>query len=168
MSENNTINATETILNASKVNALEVAENTAERKKPYNLRQLCAEDVFPMLNLLKKIGIKEFKECFNKETLENIVEMFVSGAKTENKTENNTIAAVGISLLPSVLEIADVLIGNLAKCENEFYKFLDNVSDLSVEEIKKLNMADFFEMIVDVIKKDEFKDFFKVVSRLFK
>jgi hypothetical protein len=168
MSEINAKNTTDAVFVEDKENTPEVVENVAEREKPYNLRELCAEDVFPMLNILKKIGIKEFKECFSKETIENIVGMFVGGTNAENKSENDTMVAVGISILPSVLEIADVLIGNLSKCDVEIYKFLDNVSDLSVDQIKKLKMADFFEMIVDVLKKEEFKDFFKVVSRLFK
>ena len=168
MDEMNAKNTTEAVFDEGKENAPEIAEKVAEREKPYKLRDLCAEDVFPMLTIIKKIGIKEFKECFSKETLESIVEMFMDGAKAENKNENDTLVAVGISILPSVLDVADVLIGNIAKCENEFYKFLENISNLSIDQIKKLKMADFFEMIVDVLKKEEFKDFFKVVSRLFK
>ena len=71
-------------------------------------------------------------------------------------------------MLPSVLDIADVLLNNIPKCENDFYKFLANISDLKVDEIKKLKPADFMGMIIDVIKKEEFKDFFKVVSESFK
>ena len=168
MNEMNTKNTTEAVFDESKVNTQEVVENATEREKPYKLRELCAEDVFPMLAILKKIGIKEFKECFSKESLEEIVATFMSGTKAENQNENDTLVAVGISILPSVLEIADVLVGNLSKCENEFYRFLENISNLSADQIKKLKMADFFEMIVDVLKKDEFKDFIKVVSRLFK
>ena len=168
MNEINTKNTAEMLSNESKENTPVIAENTAEREKPYILRDLCADDVFPMLAILKKLGIKEFKECFSKETLEGIVGTFMGGAKAENNNENDTLVAVGISILPSVLEVADVLIGNLSKCENEFYKFLENISNLSVDQIKKLKMADFFEMIVDVLKKEEFKDFIKVVSRLFK
>ena len=168
MNEISAKNTAEAVFEEGKENTPEVAEMVTEREKPYKLRALCAEDVFPMLNILKKIGIKEFKECFSKETLEGIVEMFMNGAKAENEDSESTLVAVGISILPSVLDIADVFIGNLSKCEAEIYKFLENVSDLSIAEIKKLNMADFFGMIVDVIKKEEFKDFFKVVSKLFK
>lgn len=169
MNEINTKNTAEAVFDEGKENTLDVVENTTEREKPYRLRGLCAEDVFPMLAIVKKIGIKEFKECFSKETLEEVVGLFMKGGNAESNTsDEKTMAAVGISILPSVLDVADVLIGNLSKCENEFYKFLANISDLSIEEIKKLKMADFFGMIVDVVKKEEFKDFFKVVSELFK
>ena len=139
-------------------------------QKPYVLRNFVATDIFPMITILQKIGIKEFKEAFNKETIESVIELFMGGAnKGENETsEDNTIAAVGISILPSVLDIAQVLLTNLPKCEGDFYKFLSNVSNLSIDEVKNLKMADFFQMIVDVIKKEDFKDFFKVVSKSFK
>ncbi len=148
-------------------------EVIVERVRPYQLRELCAEDMFPMFTILRKIGIKEFKECFSKEMIENLVEVFMNGAKAKNEAEgevaqDNTLVVAGISIMPSVLDIADVLLANIPKCEHDFYKFLANISNLKVDEIKKLKMADFVGMIVDVIKKEEFKDFFKVVSELFK
>jgi hypothetical protein len=173
MNEIITKNTTETDFAEGKGNTPEAVENVAEREKPYKLRDLCAEDIFPMLTIVKKIGIKEFKECFNKEALEEIVGLFMNGAKTESKeTESkdseNTLVVVGLSILPSALDLADVLLTNIPKCEVDFYKFLANISNLSVDKIKKLKMADFVEMIVDVIKKEDFKDFFKVVSKSFK
>lgn len=139
------------------------------REKPYQLRKLSAEDVFPMLNIVKKIGLKEFKECLSEEALKNAVSLFADGEKTDDAEKNeNTMIALGLSVLPSALDIVDVVIANIVKIESDLYKFLEQISNLSAEEIKKLDMADFFEMIVDVVKKEEFKDFFSVVSKLFK
>ena len=149
----------------------EVQEVIVERVKPYQLRELCAEDMFPMLTIIRKIGIRELKDCFSKETIEGLVEVFMNGVKTKaeegEETQDNTLVVAGISVLPSVLDVADVLLNNIPKCEHDFYKFLANISNLKVEEIKKLKPADFVGMIVDVIKKEEFKDFFKVVSESF-
>ena len=167
-----TTEKTNEILN-QEVKTEEETEIVAE--KPYKLRELCAEDIFPMLTIIRKIGIKEFKDCFSKETIENLVEVFMNGAKTTTEeteegegSQDNTLGVAGISVLPSVLDIADVLLTNIPKCEHDFYKFLANVSNLKVEEIKKLKMSDFVGMIIDLIKKEEFKDFFKVVSESFK
>ena len=45
----------------------------------------------------------------------------------------------------------------------------DGLTDqMTLAEIKALDAAVFFEMVMDFIMKDEFKDFIKVVSRLFK
>ena len=170
---NETTNMGNAFFKGDDVANIEPSESTT-KEKPYTLRALCAEDIFPVMTIIRKIGIKEFKDCFNEETLEKIIDVFINGANVENKegetnnSEDNTLVAVGLSILPSVLDIADILLTNIPKCEADFYKFLASISNLSVEEIKKMNMVDFFEMIVDVVKKEEFKDFIKVVSKLFK
>lgn len=154
---------------------IQEAKTEKVREKPYQLRELCARDIFPMLTIIRKIGIKEFKACFSKETIEEIVELFMNGAKPkteeaegkEDNKEDNTLVAAGISILPSVLDIADVLLNNIPKCEQDLYKFLENISNLRMDEIKKMKMSDFAGMIIDVVKKEDFKDFFKVVSELF-
>ena len=66
------------------------------------------------------------------------------------------------------MELAEVVLTNMNKCENEIYQLLSNVSNLSVKEVETLDAVIFLEMIIDFVKKDEFKDFFKVVSRLSK
>lgn len=166
---------TTNVIENEEIKEVKSEEAVVEREKPYQLRELCAEDIFPMLTIIRKIGIKEFKDCFKKETIEDLVEVFMNGAKTKTEegeegegSQDNTLVVAGISVLPSVLDVADVLLNNIPKCEHDFYKFLASISNLKVEEIKKLKMADFVGMIVDVIKKEEFKDFFKVVSESFK
>ena len=41
-----------------------MSENNA---KAYELRNLTADDVFPMFKIVSKIGIKEFKACFESD-----------------------------------------------------------------------------------------------------
>jgi hypothetical protein len=89
--------------------------------------------------------------------------MIIAATGGENK--ENATAIVGVSV---ILEIANVIIGNIPKCETEIYQMLSQTSDLSVKQVKELDFATFAEMVIDFIKKEEFKDFIKVVSRLFK
>ena len=150
----------------------EATESVAERVKPYTLRPLKAEDVFLMTRIIGKIGINEFKNCISKDSLENIVDIFTGASKTDDETtdtsQENMLVSVGVTLMPSVLDIVNVIICNMEKCETDVYKFLANISNFSVEEIKKLDFVDFTEMVIDLVKKEEFKDFIKVVSKLFK
>jgi hypothetical protein len=44
---------------------------------------------------------------------------------------------------------------------------LSNTSNLSVEQVEKLEFPIFTEMVIDFVKKPEFRDFIKVVSKLF-
>lgn len=130
--------------------------------KPYSFRRLSSVDVFPMFKIIGAIGINEFTACFEKDGIKNMIASF-TGEDGEDGEDFSSI--VGISV---ILEIANVIIGNLPKCEKEIYQLLSQTSNLSVEKIKKLDMAVFFEMIIDFVRKEEFKDFIKVVSKLFK
>ena len=129
-------------------------------EKVYIFRQLEAKDVFPMFKILGKIGINEFTECFGKEAVQKMLNTATGeGGMKELQT------MVGASV---ILEMVNVIIGNLPKCEQEIYQLLSSTSNLTVDQVKKLGFATFFEMVIDFIKKDEFKDFIKVVSVLFK
>ena len=127
--------------------------------KPYIFRKLSSVDVFPMFKIIGAIGINEFTACFEKDGVKNMI------ASVTGKSGDDAASIVGISV---ILEIVNVIIGNLPKCENEIYQILSQTSNLTVKQVKELDMAVFFEMVIDFIKKEEFKDFIKVVSKLFK
>lgn len=130
------------------------------KESVYTFRTLNSTDVFLMFKILKNIGIREFASCFEKTT----VKQMVTDMLTDESESDNT-RAVGIAVM---LELADIVIGNIPKCENEIYQLLSNTSNLTVEQVKKLDFITFTEMVIDFVKKDEFKDFIKVVLRLFK
>ena len=131
-----------------------------KREKVYTFRKLGSHDVFLMFKIIGKIGVNEFSACFEKDTMKKMLAEFTG----ENAAEGAT-TMVGISVM---LEIANVIIGNLPRCETEIYQILSNTSNLSVEEVKDLDAVTFAAMVIDFIKKDEFRDFIKVVSELFK
>lgn len=76
---------------------LETAEEVVER--PYTLRKFKDSDLFLLLQILKKIGIKDCKEAFMQ---------VASGEKT--------LKQIGIV---AAFDLADILIGNLTKVEDE-------------------------------------------------
>ena len=152
-------------------NIVEMTET--ERIKPYELKPLAGEHIVPMVSIIRKIGLKELKNCISEEALEKVISLFMGGANSteEGKTDNNAeniFSAIGISILPTALDVAEVLLANIEKAEADIFRFLESVSNLSVEQIKQLSLADTAEMIIDVIQKEDFKDFFKVVSKFFK
>lgn len=125
--------------------------------KVYTFRTLNATDVFLMFKILGKIGINEFADCFGKE---NVQKLF--GGK-EGVQDFTTTMGIAVTL-----EMVNIILGNLPKCEKEIYQMLSNTSNLSVDEVKNLDFPTFTAMVIDFVKKDEFKDFIKVVSALFK
>lgn len=130
-----------------------------EESKPYTFRRLSSPDIFPMFKIIGKIGLKEFTAAIDKDVLKELIAGFYNGDSEESFAVN------GASV---IMSIADVIISKLPSCENDIYQILSQTSNLSVEEVKNLDMAAFVGMIIDFIKKEEFKDFIKVVSKLFK
>lgn len=136
----------------------EVQESDITIAEPvYTFRKLNSTDTFLMFRIINKIGINDFIESFDADTLKNLFTLAKGGS--------DTMTVAGISL---TLEVVKVVINNLPKCEAEIYEMLSNTSNLTVEQVKELEFATFTEMVIDFVKKEEFKDFIKVVSKLFK
>lgn len=131
-----------------------------EDEKVYTFRKLNSTDMFLMFKIIGKIGVNEFTACFERDTVKQMIATVTGNASADNAT-----TMVGISVM---LEMANVIIGNLPKCEMEIYQMLSNVSGLPVKRVKELDFVTFTEMVIDFVKKEEFRDFIKVVSRLFK
>lgn len=142
----------------------EVIEMTAAKaEKEIVLRDLTAQDVFPMAKILSKIGVNQFMEVFKGEDVTGLIgELFSDD--NEQKVDDK-VSIVGLTV---ALDIANIIFSSLDRVEQDIYMFLASLSGLKTDEIRALPMNTFFEMIVDVIKKDEFKGFMKVVSRLLK
>lgn len=136
-------------------------ENMNEEKtKAYELRSLTADDMFPMFQIISKVGVKEFKSCFESPDVKKAIEGMASG-----KQDQDSLTAVGMTI---AFDLAGVIVSNLASCKNDIYTLLAQLSGMTTKEIASLPMVTFMEMIIDVIKKEEFKDFFQAVSKLFR
>lgn len=128
--------------------------------KAFELRDLTAEDIFPMFQIISKIGVREFKSCFESETVRKAIEEMGSSAEDQSK-----LNAVGLSV---AVDMAGVILSNVHKCKEDIYQLLAQLSGMQKKDIAALPMQVFIEMIIAVVRKDEFKDFFKGVTKLFK
>ncbi len=125
----------------------------------FELRNLTADDMFPMFKIISKIGIREFKSCFESNDVKKAVANIASGGADAD------LNAVGVTV---AIDIAGLLIGHLPDCKDDIYFFLAQLSGMTKDEIAALPMATFMDMIVSVFRKEEFKDFFQAVAKLFK
>ncbi len=121
------------------------------------LRKLTSKDIFPMCQIIKKIGIDEFKECFSIPEIQKLI--------AENGNTENVATQVGIGIM---FDIASIIVGNLPKCEDEIYNFLVSLTGEKKKVLEELPIADFTQLIVDLVQKEDFKDFIGVVSKSFK
>jgi hypothetical protein len=122
----------------------ETVEEVVER--PYTLRKFSDGDLFPILKILKKIGIKDCKEAFVQ---------VASGEKTLKE----------IGILAS-FDLADILIGNLTKVEEEVYSLYSDMSGLAADEIRSMEFGTLPLMIMDSFNEVKNTSFFKVLSKL--
>ena len=155
----------------------ETTNTTIEKAdvKPYTLRGIQADDLFPMLKILRKIGLREIRSWFSDDETKNIINEVMKNFSHKDKADGESgddneerMVSLGLTILPSALDIADIILGNIEKCETDIYNFLANLSCLSVDEIRKFPLVTFTEMIFDIVEKEDFKDFIKVVSKRFK
>ncbi len=114
-------------------------------ERPYTLRKLKDHDLFTLLKILKKIGIKDCKEAFIQ---------VASGEKT--------LKQIGIM---ASFDIADILIGNLAKVEEETYEMWSDISGIPVEEMKDMEFGTLPLMIMDTFSEARNTSFFRVLSK---
>ena len=138
----------------------QVTEPTEQ--KPYTLRALCAKDVFPMVKIIRKIGLKDIGKAFNPEEINAITE---SVSEEENATVDSIAETVGVAV---VLKIVDVILENLEAAEQEIFGFLGGLAGMTADEVGSLPMDVFFEMLMDTFQSKEFVGFMKVVSRFLK
>ena len=150
-------------------------------ERNYELRKLCADDIFPMVNIISKIGIENMADCFDAKEMADImnsVDSTLDEADGKESSDNadgkessdNAMADVltkqiGIKV---IMKLVGLLLKNLGKIKRELYQFLAGLSGMTEKEIAALPLGTFTQMIVDVFKKEEFSDFFQVVSGLLK
>ena len=117
------------------------------------IREMKATDVFKLTSIISKIGIKQFKDLFNKDTLSTLRN------KELSKDERNAIT------LELALGVVDILLANVEKCEESIYRFLASLCEVEKAEIENLKGIDFFNLLIEVFTHKDFLDFFKVALR---
>ncbi|MDU0939972.1 MAG: hypothetical protein E7A81_06855 [Clostridiales bacterium] len=120
----------------------------------YTVRELKATDLGPVCKILSKIGIRQFKDCFNN--------IDFGKEKSEDKNEL-TDAQVGLSVM---IEMASIITENMDKAQMEINTFLSSVTGLKVEAIENLSLSDYMDLIIEVLTKADFKDFFNRAMKL--
>lgn len=113
-------------------------EKTEKPPKPYTLRKLDGDDIWPVFAI---IG----------ETLpEDLTPVFVGIVNGEK-----TIDEVGADV---VMRLVKAIIKNIGTCKEEVYTFLSGVSGLSKDEINALGLFAVPKMIYEIISTET--DFF--------
>ncbi len=121
-----------------------MSETANERN--YTLRKLKDGDLMSLLRILRKLGLKEFKD---------VVKMASDGKSVEE---------IGVAAL---LNVADKMIESLDQgAGDEIYSFYSDLSGIPAEEIKEMEFGTLPLMIYDSFAEVKNASFFKVLAKL--
>lgn len=126
-------------------------------EKNYPLRDLEADDIFIMVNIINKIGIKEFKTLLASDEIRDAV-----NDVRENKGANEEV------FVSVALDVASILLTNIGKCKGDIYALLAALTGLNAVDVAKLPLKTFAGMIFELVKKREFADFFQGAAKFLK
>lgn len=132
-----------------------------EVKKPYEFRKLKATDLFLVLNLVKKIDLKSLSDAYA-NGMDKIIDTTVK-KKQGNEIKEQEYAEVGMAMF----NVAQVIIERLSDCENEIFALLEDTSNLSMQEVKDLDINTFIDMVYDFVKLDGLTELFTRAVSLF-
>lgn len=116
-----------------------------EAKKPYTLRRLNGDDLWPVLDIVGKVLPDDMASVF-------------TSVATGEKNVNEVGGVV-------VFRIVSTVIKEIGKVKNEVYAFLTSVSGLTTDEINALGLMTVPKMIWEIYNAEKNADFFGDASK---
>lgn len=121
----------------------------------FTLRQLTADDLFPMCTIISKIGAQDFKKCIE-----------TPGVMEAIQGEGGLdIEKVGVAVMA---DLGVAVMAHLESCRDDIYRFLSSLSGKTAQELAKMRMGQLVGMVIQLFRKEEFRDFFMEVSESFR
>lgn len=117
------------------------------------MRKLKGTDIFKVLRLLSKLGVKDL-----------VFDMFGNTdlAKVKDATDVKLLAdGKGANLMAVIFE---TLTEKLPLIEDDLNQFLGDLTGNDAKEIADLEFGEYMQLIMDFFKKEELKDFFQQLS----
>lgn len=127
------------------------------KEKPYTLRRLNDEDLWPVLDIIGKV----FPDDASKLIASTLLEV-TEGDTIDKAKLDKAISRVGADV---VVKLATAVMKNMKLVKNEVYALLADVSGIPAEEIKKMPFGTSPMMIWDMVKNETNADFFAAVSK---
>lgn len=136
-------------------------DKAVEKSKPYTLRPLCDEDLYPILDIIAKVCPEQMQPIFMK-----IVSKFESMEKliskdTEEDEKQKIISDIAVDIgVDVVMDMGLTVIRNLKTVKDEVYSLLSDLSGIPADQIRKMPFGTTPKMIMDVVKDVRNLDFF--------
>ena len=145
----------------------------------YVKRKLGVRDLMPVVRMLSRLRISDFKECFSRDNLNDAVETAkkklqgktsdVSVQEEENSLEEKKLkkdALVKEAGAAVALKAAEVLLTNLPLIEDDLMDFLASMCDMEPKAYRGLPPGALLVTLREIFSSDEAQDFFTEAARL--
>ena len=128
----------------------------------YELRNPQASDLFVGTKIVKTVGLKNVANCFDTDEIKAIKNTIAERGTPATDEETHSVG------MKAMTAIGELIFEKLDTVQEDIFKFLSNLSGLTMDEVSTMDIVDFAEMVTTVIKNPKFADFIKVVLKSFK
>lgn len=157
----------------------------------YVKRKLGVRDLMPVVRMLSRLRISDFKECFSRDNLNGAVEAAKKklqgkaakasgqeeeksleekeGQETEQSPESKKLekdALVKEAGAAVALKAAEVLLTNLPLIEDDLMELLASMCDMEPEAYRELPPGALIVTLREIFSSEEAQDFFTEAARL--
>ena len=148
--------------------AVETAETTTQVEeaveRPYNLRKLQDDDLWPLLQLFRKLGIKDAKDTYAK--YKDSVKFNPADYATEEEAKQALEELQEKKGMEIIFDLAEYVISKMDTHKDAVYEFYSGMSGIPADDIKKMEFGTLPLMIYDSFNGVKNTAFFKVLFRL--
>ncbi len=138
----------------------------------YTLRKPKATDIFVVSKIIKGIGLKNIKDCFNTSDINELRASLMdenklvdeNGKVTYKNFSDEQLTKFGVEMVTSV---GDLVLERMEVVQKDLINLISNLTGLSIKEVEDLPIADFAEIVIAIVKEPDFVDFIKVVLKSF-
>jgi len=133
------------------------------------MRELNTADVFAMVKIISKMGLKEnLKEFAAKVAEMNSKNAVLKAIKESGATDEKIEQEVSAIQTELGMLMPILLIDNFDKAEKEIQKFIAGIKEVSLEEFLKSKAEDTLDIIMELKESEQFKSFFTKALKLVK
>lgn len=125
------------------------------------MRKLSATDLFPLLNIMTKIGVKDVIKNFYKQKNESVKK----AKEAKEKNEEIDVEDIGVNV---TAELTEFVLGNIGRAKNEINTLLASICNVTRKEIEELTLSEYMKVVMDFLSQEEFKASLNVIMQSFK
>lgn len=142
----------------------------------FYLHDLKSSDVWQLVRVLKRFNLREARKLIDADLLK----------KSQFKTPQKLVDGELVPMAPSewttaqrkafqesqkaneelIWQVLDILISNIAGCEDEVNKLLAMGIDKDVDFVRNMDANDYLDLLVQYVTREGFSDFFTQAQRL--